>query len=306
MDCYLLYDVGGTNVKVVSFHLVNKEGVPNTIFTYEAKSKDSREVILQNYLSMALDVVKKFKYPELQIVGVGMAFPGPFDYENGISLVRGIDKYDSIYGVNIQRELINLLKHSRLWSICKDDIPIVFVNDVEAFALGAIHYGMAKGADRAMYLCIGTGAGSAFTEGRDILKEPKDNVPHNGWIYSFPFRDSIIDDYISARDLCNIALDVTGEKYDGKEISKMAESGNSLAYDIFCRFGENLKEAIVPFIEDIRPDTFVLGAQISKSFQYFCDPLLSYCKERNIKFFVSQNTSSCIFDGLSVTIRNKS
>ena len=80
MDCYLLYDVGGTNVKVVSFHLVNKEGVPNTIFTYEAKSKDSREVILQNYLSMALDVVKKFKYPEIQIVGVGMAFPGPFDY----------------------------------------------------------------------------------------------------------------------------------------------------------------------------------------------------------------------------------
>ena len=34
-----------------------------------------------------------------------MAFPGPFDYEQGISLMKGLNKYDQIYGMKIPQEL---------------------------------------------------------------------------------------------------------------------------------------------------------------------------------------------------------
>ena len=39
------------------------------------------------------------------VVGVGMAIPGPFDYENGISRMQGLNKYDAIYGIPLEREI---------------------------------------------------------------------------------------------------------------------------------------------------------------------------------------------------------
>ncbi len=34
-----------------------------------------------------------------------MAIPGPFDYENGISRMQGLNKYDAIYGIPLEREI---------------------------------------------------------------------------------------------------------------------------------------------------------------------------------------------------------
>ena len=31
----------------------------------------------------------------------GFAFPGPFDYERGISLIRGVRKFERIYGLDV-------------------------------------------------------------------------------------------------------------------------------------------------------------------------------------------------------------
>lgn len=39
------------------------------------------------------------------IRGVGMAIPGPFDYEHGISRMQGLNKYDAIYGIPLESEI---------------------------------------------------------------------------------------------------------------------------------------------------------------------------------------------------------
>ena len=39
------------------------------------------------------------------IRGVGMAIPGPFDYEHGISRMQGLNKYDAIYGIPLEPEI---------------------------------------------------------------------------------------------------------------------------------------------------------------------------------------------------------
>ena len=36
------------------------------------------------------------------VKSIGLAMPGPFDYPNGISMIRGLDKYESLYGLNIR------------------------------------------------------------------------------------------------------------------------------------------------------------------------------------------------------------
>ena len=39
------------------------------------------------------------------IGGIGIAIPGPFDYGNGISLIKDLEKYESLYGTNIKETL---------------------------------------------------------------------------------------------------------------------------------------------------------------------------------------------------------
>jgi len=35
-------------------------------------------------------------------LNVGVAMPGPLNYIDGISLIKGLRKYDNLYGVNIK------------------------------------------------------------------------------------------------------------------------------------------------------------------------------------------------------------
>lgn len=43
------------------------------------------------------------------------------------------------------------------------DFAVVTQNDVAMFALGEARFGLARGVNRAMYVTLGTGAGSSFT-----------------------------------------------------------------------------------------------------------------------------------------------
>ena len=84
---------------------------------------------------------------EHRISGLRLAFPGPFDYENGISLLQGLDKYDTLYKVNLREELC---KHLPEFHLCPNEIK--FINDAAAFALGEMNFGNA--AHTPFHLCL--------------------------------------------------------------------------------------------------------------------------------------------------------
>lgn len=78
--------------------------------------------------------------------------PGPFDYERGISLMKGMEKYDSLYGLDIREILSEKL-----------NVPaahIVFINDAAAFLGGELASGAAADFNRAIGVTLGTGLGS--------------------------------------------------------------------------------------------------------------------------------------------------
>lgn len=50
--------------------------------------------------------------------GIRLAFPGPFDYEQGICLMKGLDKYDRLYGINLRQvfsERLGVARESGCW-----------------------------------------------------------------------------------------------------------------------------------------------------------------------------------------------
>lgn len=99
-----------------------------------------------------------------RVRNVGLAFPGPFDYERGISLIQGVRKFDRLYGLDVTESLLTRLEGAGVEE-CR------YVNDAAAFALGECFCGAASGAGRVMALTLGTGFGSGFVAAGRLLTD---------------------------------------------------------------------------------------------------------------------------------------
>ncbi len=290
-ECYLLLDVGGTNIKGSA---LDADGDKICAYKeYPSKAKETKEVIFDNFYHILQDLKG-----EEEIAGIGFAFPGPFDYEHGISLIKGINKYDAIYGISFREEFG---KRNAKYL----ETPMLFLHDVEAFALGCAHFGEARGAKQIMCLCIGTGAGSGFVKNGKVVKEPENGIPRNGWIYNTPFKDTIIDDYISVRGLHKLALEMMGEGLDGYELYQRCLKKDVAALAVYEAFGKLILEAIRPFIDSFHPDMLLLGGQISKSFSFFGKELTEYCMQKNTKIILEENTSKRAMQGLLAQLKER-
>lgn len=193
---------------------------------------------------------------DLAAVGIGM--PGPFNYECGVSLIRGVAKYESLYGLDIGAEI-----RARLG--LPASAPVRFLNDACAFALGECVFGAARGFHRVLVVTLGTGCGSAFVTGCGAA------VAEAG-IYRQPYRRSIVDDYISRRGILNLAasLDLPGDVAD---LAMAAHAGYATCRLVFSQWGEMLAEALAPSLASFRPDCVVMGGAMSRSLDLFRSPL---------------------------------
>ena len=96
-------------------------------------SKGSAEAIIISWADVLKISLKAA--PNSKIVGI--AIPGPFDYQNGVSWMLRLNKYDSLYNFNIKELLMQ-----RLYPLVKD---ILFVNDAACFLQGEVFAGAGKG-----------------------------------------------------------------------------------------------------------------------------------------------------------------
>src|SRR6187402_239695 len=95
-------DVGGSHISTCLFEHSNKVLVSESTVIRKINRKASADDIISNWAEAIKLTAKGFSE---KIKGVGLAMPGPFDYHNGISLIKGVDKFESLYKVNIREEL---------------------------------------------------------------------------------------------------------------------------------------------------------------------------------------------------------
>ena len=263
-DIYLCLDVGGTEIK--------------------AAPVDAGGALLQP--------LRHFPARSHQAIsGIRLAFPGPFDYEAGICLLQGLGKFDALYGVNLRHALA-----------CRMDIEpeaIRFANDASAFALGELGFGLAKAAPRAMFICIGTGCGSAFGVGGALAPLGTPGVPACGCVYSAPFLEGRVDDYLSRRGLEKLTQEYLGMPLDGKSLAHLAQEGNCQAQLCFLAFGRQIRDALSPFLVQFRPDVLCFGGQITRSASFFLKPMEHACRTQNIRLYITEDTSVRTLQGLT-------
>ncbi len=117
--------------------------------------------------------------------------PGPFNYEEGISLINGGNKYGALYGVNVKEGL-------RAALALPAGLPILFENDAACFGLGETLYDDRRSFGKMIAITLGTGFGSAFLENRTLLTE-RTGVAPNGELYNIPYLQGRCKDYISGK-----------------------------------------------------------------------------------------------------------
>lgn len=283
---YLCLDVGGTEIKAAPIEKGGKLLRP--LCHFPARAKEGKSRLLWHFA----EILEAVRVEGREVAGLRLAFPGPFDYEKGICLLRGLDKYDALYEVNLREELAGRTK------VPPEEIR--FANDASAFALGEMRFGQAVNARRALCICIGTGCGSAF--GLDGALAPKGTpgVPDSGYLYDAPCLDGCIDDYISRRGILSLTLERLGEALDGKSLAQRAAQGDERARQCFLAFGERLRDALMPFFDAFQPDALCLGGQITGSAPLFLAPLEDACRAREIRLRITKDTSISTLRGLTV------
>ncbi len=182
-------DIGGSHITAVAIDMDTHSIIGGTRSESPVDNKAEADEILTVWTDVLRKVLQKI--PLFKLRGIGFAMPGPFDYVKGICLIRGVPKYEKLYGVNVGKAI-----SSRLGLPC--DCRVRFMNDASSFAVGEAWAGKASDYKKMMAITIGTGFGSAFLDDRIPVVEGE-MVPRMGCVYHLPFGTGIADDYFSTR-----------------------------------------------------------------------------------------------------------
>jgi glucokinase len=195
----------------------------------------------------------------LDIAGIGVTTPGPFDYKRKMSLMR--HKFGSINGVNLEEAIRKEIK--------LPDVPFLFFQDANSFLAGEQRFGAARGVQNCACVTLGTGLGFAVMANGHFLTNGRDACYVA--LYRQPWKDGVLEDVVSARGLCADYRELSGqdEKTSAKEIGLRARAGDHAAMEAWHRFGEAMGKGIAFHLTHTCSELLVAGGQISKDFTLF-------------------------------------
>lgn len=256
---FLLLDVGGTYIKSAVF---SKEGDlwENAAEIHPTHSDASAEQILCGMGEVIAKATERILASHHVLAGVGVSFPGPFNYFTGVSLMK--HKFQNLYG-------ISLLDYLRTLPQVTPEVPVVFGHDANSALEGEMWKGAAQGHLQAAMVTLGTGLGFAYAK-QGLVQMNETGGPALS-VYSRPYRDGILEDYVSRRACLRRYAELTGAVFEGDvvDIAQAAREGHPAAKQTFVEMAAALAEGIRPLLRENEIDCLVVGGQISKSFDIF-------------------------------------
>ena len=242
-------DIGGSHITAALIDLERREIVPGSLQRRFVDAQEDAEKILNEWcmvINQSFDTTPKANRK------IGIAMPGPFDYELGISKIKDQEKFQSLYNLNVRQELAQRL------NIRPDDIR--FINDAASFLQGEVYCGAARDYKKVLGLTLGTGLGSAICD---------EGVAKDADLWNSAFKEGIVEDYLSSRWFLKRYTELAGDTVsDVKELTELRRSRNYLN-QIFSDFSTNLVTFITPLIKKHGCDAVVIGGNISNAYELF-------------------------------------
>ena len=248
-NCITGIDIGGTHITVCMVDPVSGKLMDQTFVRQSVNPHQSAVEIVAGWTAA---IQACWLLANIQSARIGIAMPGPFDYENGICLIKGLHKYEALYELPVKELLSDELK-----------IPtsaIRMVNDATAYIRGEMAMGAGKGATDVLGITLGTGLGSALF---------RNGAYEEGDLYCFPYKESVAEEFFSTRWFLERYKQKTGTMLKGvKELAALTNTDAS-AMDCFVEFGSTLCEVIRNRYSPAIPGTIVIGGNIANAADLF-------------------------------------
>lgn len=239
-------DIGGSHITTALIDQQCRMLVPGSFHREQVNAQGTAPEIIQAWGR----VMRLSMQAAAGVQQIGIAMPGPFKYEEGISLIKGLHKYEALYELNVKDLLAQELQ-----------LPashIKMANDAQCFLQGELYNGAAKGRLNAMGFTLGTGFGSAIAE---------NGIVRDAAFFDTPFLASRAEEYFCARWIMQRYRELSGQTAKNvKAIADVAQTEPAVAA-LFHEFGANLGAFIATL--QPTPELVVLGGNIAQTFPLF-------------------------------------
>ncbi|MET7513238.1 ROK family protein [Streptomyces sp. NPDC005480] len=266
-------DVGGTGMKAA---LVGADGT----LLHQARRATGRErgpdAIVETILGFAADLRA---YGEEHLgepaAAAGVAVPGIVDDEHGIAL----------YASNLGWRDVPM---RRLLSERLDGIPVALGHDVRTGGLGEGRLGAGKGADRFLFVPLGTGIAGAIGIGGRIEPGAHGSAGEIGHIVVRPGgtdcscgQRGCLERYASASAVSLAWAEATGDpQADAADCAKAVESGDPRARQVWLEAVAALADGLVTALTLLDPRTLIIGGGLAEAGETLFTPLRAAVEER--------------------------
>ena len=231
-------DVGGTYIKCDDGRQV------------PACSKGSREQIAAA-LSAAVGPVASLRQ-------LGVAIPGPFDYSEGVFLMK--HKFAAVYGESF-RTLAGI----------PPQVDVRFLHDVNAVLVGGVDMLGLRDCNCAL-VTLGTGLGYSYAVNGEVQTNDMGSPARGLW--NLPWERGILEDRISARGIRSAYAALTGNcSVSVLDIAMKAYEGEEAASRVFLETGDLLGRILESEVKELGLSVILFGGQISKSLSLMMEPM---------------------------------
>jgi len=265
MKYYIAIDIGGTTFNSGLFS--------NSLEQIDITQKDKiryhtgKEEVVSAIINQVLILLEKNNINKENVIGLGVASPGPLDVNKGKIL-------DTINLTIFQNYNLTEDFSKRL------NIDTYIQNDANLFALGE-WYDKYKDKDVTVGITIGTGFGLGLIINGEIYQ----GAHGMGMEYSVsPFKWGICEENISIRYIRKRAKEEYGKEISPRIIEEYYYKKDPRAMKIYQEFGENLGQALSHVINMLDPAVISIGGGLSNAFDCFKDSMFESLKNHSPTF----------------------
>uniref|UniRef100_A0AAU2VQC2 ROK family protein n=1 Tax=Streptomyces sp. NBC_00008 TaxID=2903610 RepID=A0AAU2VQC2_9ACTN len=273
MKHVIALDVGGTGMKAA---LVGADGA----LLYEARRATGRErgpdAVVESILTFAADLRA---YGEEHFgesaLAAGVAVPGIVDAENGIAL----------YSANLGWSEVPM---RRLLGERLGGVPVALGHDVRTGGLAEGRIGAGRGADRFVFIPLGTGIAGAIGIGGSIEAGAHGSAGEIGHIVIRPDgpdcscgQRGCLETLASAAAVSRAWAAASGDpKADAADCAKAVESGDPAALAVWHDAVDALAAGLVTALTLLDPRTLIIGGGLAEAGETLFTPLRAAVEER--------------------------